>query len=239
MKNPLIDLIEPPKKERLNEKIISQIKQLILSKNFMTGQRLPSEREFANKLKVSRIVIREAFRSLENAGLIEIKTGKKGGAFITDNLHLPLRNSFFDLLNHKRIGPYHILETRKAIEAGIIKLVVKRIKKRDIKLLESINKKLTLESQSGQRIREINAQFHITLAEISGNPLLKIIIKSVFEILNHLLHDSTRTKNFIKHTYEKHLNIIDALKKKDIESCEKAIFKDIEHMRKLIKFRQK
>jgi len=239
MKRFILNSVKPPKKERLNEKIIFQIKNLILNKNFEIGQRLPSEREMAKNLKVSRSVIRETIRSLEQAGLIEVKPGAKGGAFITEKYHLPLYRSVYDLLHNKRINLYHLLEARKVIECSIVKMVIKSVKKEDIQDLESINQKMVNTYQDGEKIRKINADFHIKLAEISGNPLLKLITQAIFEIINQLLPDSTRTPHFIRYAYEKHKAIIEAIKKKDLKLCEQTISKDIDHMKRLKGFKLK
>lgn len=229
----------PPKKERLNEKIISQIKHLILSNNFKVGQRLPSEREMANQLRVSRVVVRESLRALEQAGLIEIKPGTKGGAFVTNNLHLPLYSSVCDLLHNKRVSLSHLFEARETLECAIIKLAAKKANHRDIERLKLVNQRLIDKYHEGEKIRQINASFHIMIAEISENPLLKLIIQSLFEILNCLLPDSTRTKKFTRQTYEKHEAIIEAIRKRDIGACERLMSQDIKHMKNLKGFRLK
>ncbi len=239
MKELIQSSLTPPKKERLNEKIISQIKHLILSNNFKVGQRLPSEREMANRLRVSRVVVRETLRSLEQAGLIEIKPGAKGGPFVTNNLHLPLYSSVCDLLYNQRVSLSHLLEARETLECSIIKLAAKKANHRDIKRLKLINQRFIDKFQEGEKIREINANFHMMIAEISENPLLKLIIQSLFELLNRLLPDSTRTQKFTRRTYEKHEAIIEAMRKRDIGACERLMSQDIKHMKNLKGFKLK
>ncbi|KRG14020.1 hypothetical protein ACA29_06530 [Lederbergia galactosidilytica] len=62
-------------------KIISDdLKEYILKNKLTTGDRLPSERELSTKMEVSRVIIREALRSLEATGIITIRQGE--GAFV-------------------------------------------------------------------------------------------------------------------------------------------------------------
>ncbi len=103
MKSKIAQLIKPPKKEKLHEAIVAQIKTLIHTKKLGVGDRLPSERELAQLFNVSRVVVRESLRSLEQSGLIEVRPGSTGGAFITYNVHKPLFDAAYDLFN-KRCG---------------------------------------------------------------------------------------------------------------------------------------
>jgi DNA-binding FadR family transcriptional regulator len=67
---------------RASDDIANEIKNAILTKEFTDGKRLPSERSLAEQFHVSRMTIREAFRLLEAKGIITVKKGPKGGAFI-------------------------------------------------------------------------------------------------------------------------------------------------------------
>ena len=90
MPNPLYEKLGPVRKTRLNEEVVTRIKRLIYSKELKVGEKLPSERDLAARLKVSRVILREALRSLEQSGLVEIRPGLKGGAFVVYNLQKPL-----------------------------------------------------------------------------------------------------------------------------------------------------
>src|SRR5258705_5887331 len=74
--------IEPVRSTRIYEEIVRQVKQLIGEGRLKSGDRLPPERDLAEKFRVSRTSVREALRALQSRGLIEIRAG--GGAFIPD-----------------------------------------------------------------------------------------------------------------------------------------------------------
>ena len=72
----------PYKPPRAFQEIADQIKKAILDRKLKPGERLPSERELAEQFQVGRLTIREALRSLETSGIITIRKGSGGGAFV-------------------------------------------------------------------------------------------------------------------------------------------------------------
>ena len=72
---------------RMSEAIVDQIKTLIRTNRLRPGDRLPSERELCERMGVSRVTVREALRILEAGGLVEIRVGARGGAFVTTVSH--------------------------------------------------------------------------------------------------------------------------------------------------------
>ena len=104
----------PPKRERLSDAIASQIKTLIFSNNVEERQKLPSERDLADQLGVSRVVVRDALRSLEQSGLIEIRPGSSGGSFVTYNLYKPFFNSIYDLFREGKLTLHHFLRGQRS-----------------------------------------------------------------------------------------------------------------------------
>src|SRR5260370_17760571 len=74
--------IEPVKSTRIYEEIVRQVKRLIAEGKLKSGDRLPPERDLAEKFMVSRTAVREALRALEGSGLIDVRAGE--GAFVRD-----------------------------------------------------------------------------------------------------------------------------------------------------------
>ncbi len=121
----------PIKNAKVYEQVIEQIKTMIISGNLQKGDKLPSERELVDQLKVSRTSIREALRALEIVGLIKCKQGE--GNFIRDNFD----NSLFEPLSLvfmlERSNKEDIIEVRRIIEVEAAALAAKRITKDQLK----------------------------------------------------------------------------------------------------------
>jgi len=207
----------PPKRERLPDAIASQIKTLIFSNNLAEGQKLPSERVLAVQLGVSRVVVRDALRSLELSGLIEIRSGSLGGLFREGKLTL-----------------HHFYEVREAIECSSIRRAVTRVTEEDIRRLETINRKLIDDIEDKTKLREHNLAFHMAIADISGNPLIKMMVQSLIELLNTLYPQSRQPSEYIRDTYRRHEAIIGALRERNAKQCQKTMAIDTEHTKKLV-----
>src|SRR5713226_9898171 len=92
------------KTRRLSDEIVRQIKEAMFTGKLRAGDKLPTERELAERFETSRASVREALRSLEHEGLIRIKKGAVGGIFIADVDHRPVAKSFQTLLRLRKVS---------------------------------------------------------------------------------------------------------------------------------------
>jgi GntR family transcriptional regulator, transcriptional repressor for pyruvate dehydrogenase complex len=231
--NPLEDKLTPVRRENLNEKLVTQIKTLIFSKGVEPGDRLPSERVLTQQFQVSRAVVRQALKSLEQSGLVQIRTGAGGGAFVANNLHMPLLHATSDLIDSGRLTLSHFSEARKSIECSSIRLAVRKITAEDVQRLHEINNRLLADLNGPVNLRaakhrESNIAFHITIAEMSGNPLIQLIIQSIMDLLSvlYVKGDKLGDQSFMKDTYQRHKTIIEAMEFGDETRCEQCMALD-------------
>lgn len=140
------------------------------------GQRLPAERDMAKKYKTSRVSVREAYRSLAEMGLLVIRRGADGGAFIAEPDHNPVQRSLSVMLQLGRTSHQELTEARLMIEPPIARLAARRAGPADIAKL-----KVVLEQQEAALARKghfrgHSLQFHRAVAECAGNlPLLTLM----------------------------------------------------------------
>ena len=85
---------------RVSETIARRIKKQISTGALLPGEKLPAERDMAQRFRTSRVSVREAYRSLEELGLLTIRRGAEGGAFIADIDHGPVMRSLSLMLQH-------------------------------------------------------------------------------------------------------------------------------------------
>ncbi|MTI65786.1 MAG: FadR family transcriptional regulator [Firmicutes bacterium] len=192
-------MFKPIKNKKVYEHVIEQIQNMIIDGVLKQGDRLPSERELASQLNVSRTSIREALRSLQIIGLIESRQGE--GNFIKENIDETLFEPLSIMFMFNKDKPEDILDLRIAIEVQAAYLAAKRVTEEDKKELENILKKLNkVEKEGNEKIRaKYDKEFHYKIAKITGN----------YFIINLLNNISSLMESFIIYAREKILKAID------------------------------
>ena len=166
--------------------ILEQIKENIIDGNLKSGDRLPSERQWAEQLGVSRATIREAIRALEMIGLVKCQQGE--GNFIAadyeDTLTQPLTIMFW--LSKAKIS--QIQELRRALETESAKLAAKHMTPERYERIEKISK--AIETETDESIRaELDKQFHYEIAMASENIMIKNVLLSSASLIEALIKD--------------------------------------------------
>src|SRR5579859_2434856 len=128
------------KRGRLHEPVAEQIRQAIFNGLIKTGHKLPPEREMAEHFQTSRLALREALRALEKEGLIIIKRGAGGGAFVAtfDNALDALADSLNIIVKLGSAKSANVTEMRSLLEPEITRLATLRATPRDITAIEAI-----------------------------------------------------------------------------------------------------
>lgn len=180
-------MLTPIKSEKVYKIIMKQIKDIVKSGELKRGDKLPSERELALRLNVSRTSVREAIKALETLGLVESKHG--GGNYIKNNfediLLEPLSIAFMLLGSNNS----EILELRKVIEPEVASMAAKNITENEIKELENIIEKLSKTTDS-KICASLDKEFHYVIAKASKNHLLSTIVFSVSSLIEEYIDES-------------------------------------------------
>jgi GntR family transcriptional repressor for pyruvate dehydrogenase complex len=232
-RSPVATLLTPLRRQRLHEGLIAQLKALIASARMEPGEKLPAERELAGRLGVSRVVVREALRSLKQAGLVEIRPGRGGGAFVAHRPHKPLSDAVLDLYAQGRLTLRHFYEARRGIEGAGVRLAAARATARDVAALRAINRRLLDDAGDPSSLRRHNAAFHVAVAEISGNPLIVLLVQSLMDLLDQVAPLAMQSSSFMRATYRRHQAIIEALRRRDARRAERLMAVDTEFTAKL------
>src|SRR5215470_13232107 len=125
----------PIKTRRIFEEICDAIRDKLVTGELKAGDRLPSERELSEMLNVSRTALREAIRSLEIAGIVELRKGSKGGAFITQSGAGQVTRTFRDMLDFGHVSLATLLEARLLVMDAVVRAACERAKTADIERL--------------------------------------------------------------------------------------------------------
>ncbi len=171
----------------ISKAIADYIEKLILDGDLLPSQKIPSERQLCNKLKVSRAAVREALRVLQGRGLIATLHGK--GSFVAEIIQPLQTNSPFIqwYYDHSRTL-YDFNEVRTQLEGQAASLAAQRATTKDLYLLEKAFK--ALENATPKTFADCDQTFHKTIAQASHNPFLMHLLASLEELLSHSVQAS-------------------------------------------------
>ena len=217
-----IKAIEP---RRLYRQIADQLRQLIDSGEFAVGDRLPTERELAEQLGISRPTVREALIALEVEGRIRIRVGS--GIYVTKRPRAPVLTAETDE------GPFELLRAREFIEGAIAAEAALHVKQSDIDALDDVLHRMESKRHPTKSTLDLDREFHTSVAAILGNAVLVRFtgqlfdqrINPYFERLSSYFEnaDSWRT------AMDEHRAVRDAIAARDPEKAKAAMQ---EHLRR-------
>ncbi len=115
-------MFRPVPTDRISQVIVDQIKEAVFQKKLNPGDKLPPERQLMSQFKTSRVTMREALRTLEQFGILEIRRGMEGGAFIRDPNTKFINNFLQDMFSMGKIKISNLTEARMAVEPFSVKL---------------------------------------------------------------------------------------------------------------------
>jgi len=174
VKNPSTDAFQPIRSVRLYETIIEQIAALVQDGHLTNGDRFPSERALQEKWRVSRPVLREAFRALEMQGIIESRPG--GGRYLRA-ARIPHPDEFRKLrLSPDRGTLQHIWQAREAVEVTAAGLAAANASRAQLAAIGRPLRMLETMTPDAYRRGDVNHDFHTAVARASGNPVLEQVI---------------------------------------------------------------
>jgi len=238
---------DPVKNGRISEAIINSIKEKIIKKKLITGDRLPQEKVMAKQFGVSLVTIREALRVLEIEGLIERKRGNGGGIFITTINNDFIKTSLGNFLTLKHLSPEHLYEVRKIIEPLAIILTAKRINTDEIKKLEEnvsyceqlLNKILMscnpITSEEFFNLDNRNNEFHRLIAKASHNPILELTVEFVLEFLSECETKKLELDiDYCINNINDHRDILEYLKQRDGENSNKKMYLHLKRLEEYV-----
>ncbi len=211
---------------RAYQLVLSQLEEAIISGKYASGEKLPPERELIDVFGTSRRTLREAFRVLEQKGLIEIKIGAKGGTFITNRIQKRMSETLSLLIRKESVANKDISQFRAALEGEAASLATQSVSKLDLKRLEQCYKKvetfLKVDPIDIDDFVQKELDLHQMVADLSGNALYGPIVRTIHDVVlyNAFVQDMI-DKKYIQKAVEDWRNILDAMKESNPEKAKK------------------
>jgi GntR family transcriptional regulator, transcriptional repressor for pyruvate dehydrogenase complex len=174
----------PIRTRRAFEEICERIREQLALGVLKPGDKLPPERELAQQLGVSRNVLREALRSLEMAGILRLRKGVKGGAFIREGDTGRMNEVMRDMLSLGTISVRELSEARINVIDLVVRLACVAARQRDFEALEANIERTDTATREGRLLDrvECSREFYRLLAESTGNKVIAMMVNSVTEI---------------------------------------------------------
>lgn len=175
----------PIRTKRVFEEICEQVRREMAAGTLRPGDKLPPERELALKLGVSRAAVREAFRSLEIAGVVGLHKGARGGAFILKGDPDIVTRSIRDMFHLGRISLDNLTEARTLVMQLAMQLACERIRPTTLAALERNVERLTMLPVSGKAAERvaISAEFYRLISQATDNTVMQVIIEALTDIV--------------------------------------------------------
>lgn len=171
------------------EKVADQIRERIFAGDLCLSDRLPAERDLAAQFGVSRVVVREAIRTLEFSGLLTVKKGAKGGIFVVQDYDRPISHSIVNLLSGGHVSLENLFEIRQLIEPFAASKAAVLGADGDFDQLAAILAQAEREIAQSKDPRLHNLEFHKSVIRMSGNPILSVIGETVLLLLSERIRD--------------------------------------------------
>lgn len=227
---------KPIRTKRIYEEIIDQVKELIAEGHLSPGDKLISEREMADRLKVGRSAVREAFRALEAMGIIEIRQG--GGTFIKEVSTDSLAEVLALFLMTERDTTRELLELRKILEVEAAGLAALRHTAEELVKMEEALKQMEEDIASGDLGQQADYNFHYALAEASHNSILVRLMDSIADTMRRVLRTARlelyRTPGTPQRLLKEHYAVFEAVKGGQDQKARRAMFDHLNRVEKAI-----
>lgn len=175
----------PVRVARAADDIAAQVREEITAGRLKPGDKLAPERALAEELGVSRNTLREAVRSLEQAGLVELKKGAHGGIFIAQHNRNSIVTGLIDLYRLGKVTPRQLTDARLWLEPIIVREACRNATASDIALLnENIERALiAAQAEDFKKKIALHHEFHRILARIAGNPFMLVFMDGLISVL--------------------------------------------------------
>jgi GntR family transcriptional repressor for pyruvate dehydrogenase complex len=228
--------IEPLEREqRLYERVVEKVLELISSGVWKPGYRLPPERELSEAFGVSRTVVREAVKALEARGVLESATGSRVSVRRADvNIVSQSLQTYMQLANQDDFE-IRLNEVRRVLEVEMVALAAARKTPEQSAKLRQICQKMRLPGNSAKQMAELDFNLHLTLAEATQNELFEVLLAPLINQLRDQIvltwEDFPRPVNEV---FDQHEAIVSAVESGDADAARQAMMKHLSYSRQVL-----
>ncbi len=211
-------------KRKLSDQIAEQLEGMIADGTLQPGERLPAERQFAERLQISRPSLREAIQKLASKGLLSTRQG--GGTYVNDRLSGNFSDPLLALLKNQPNAEFDTLEVRKELEGVAAFNAAARATETDrARIWRRFNTMAEVQRSpvSSTDKLKIDAAFHRSIVESAHNIVLVHFVRAVHDVLentiNAYLDQFYAEASFVKKLCQQHEAIVTAIMDRDSQAA--------------------
>lgn len=205
------------RKQTLAEIVSERIKTFISENNCEPGERLPSEKEIIDMLGVSRTIVREALKTLQSQGIIEIKQGV--GIFVKEIMLQGLFKDISPFIKFDKLKFKEFIDTRIILELGAIELAIEHYHLDKIEQMTYWNETILEKTRIGENAKNEDLYFHSSLFKATGNETFIQLSSIITEYFNMNQLEEIVDLNSLLISYEEHKSIINSIINKDVDKA--------------------
>lgn len=229
--------------EKLSSAVTRQIEKLILRGILRPGERLPSERELAERLGVSRPSLREAVAELQDKGLLSTRAG--AGIFVADVLGSAFSPALIRLFAGHDEAVFDYIAFRRDMEGLAAERAARLASDTDLKVIQTVFDKMEAahDKSNAKDEARLDAEFHIGIIEASHNVVMLHMMRSMYQLLQEGVFYN-RQVMFKQHTtrgalLDQHRQINTALQARDATGARDAVIAHMNYVEKALTDQQK
>lgn len=211
-------------KRTIREQVSQRIAAMVQSGLLRPGDELPSERELATTLEVSRETVRGAIQMLAAIGMVEISQGSRTRVVgVTDS---PLADRVWGHAGTKR-SAHEVYEARRLVELPTVRLAVERIDDAGIQRLKRLVEAQREMTRDPVRFQISDAEFHDVIYRAGGNPLLADFLKEMYSFGLDFRRKVLLARDAVSQSVEDHVNIVEGFERHDVAAAVGAMEKHL------------
>ncbi len=203
------------------EEAVEQVSQALRAGDLQAGDKLPSERDLAMLMGISRPTVREAIKLLGDAGVVEVRPGKQGGTFVVSAL---VPKNLLDERSDLRLAEVAgVLEARRLFEPRVAQLAALRGTDDDFEALRQTIAQQKQAADNHELGLQLDLRFHLRIARATQNPtlvaMMRYLLKQLEIARDMALHDELESQ----HAVAIHERTLEAILSGDPERVEIAM----------------
>ncbi|MDR1827075.1 MAG: FCD domain-containing protein [Methylobacteriaceae bacterium] len=226
-----------PEGQRLYQQVGEELRRALERGDYKIGERLPPERDIAERFNVSRSVVREAFILLELQNLIDIRHGS--GVYVTGVPAPSDKSGDEESIVRNDVGPFELLQARQLLESNIAAFAATQITKTDLVAMRAALEQEREKLSRGDTDYTADEEFHKLIARATQNGLMLEMVELLWKRrLNspmwNRLHVHIIDQGYRKKWQQDHLAILNALQLRDSARARQTMWQHLENVKQTL-----